>query len=406
MSDEALKNLTTPNAAIGQGHDNLMNHFSTLALHADDTPNELSVSPAISLSTTFKHLPGQTHEEDVDLANPSRHFYSRYTTPVSVRVEKVLSKIMNGHALTYSSGLAAATAAIIHYAPKRIAITGGYMGVHGIIDIVKRINKDLVVIDLDDDYQPGDLCWVETPLNPTGEARDLAKYAAKIHAVGGKLVCDATFGPPPLQDPFQFGVDCIMHSGTKYLGGHSDLLCGVLVVKTINEWRELINDRVYLGSTMGSLESWLLLRSLRTLHLRVQQQSQSATELARWFQQVAEIPAGEEWDGVPGGIVQQVMHTSLQKVDQNGFNPEVQMPGGFSPTFSIWLRTTEMAQKLPFEVKLFTAATSLGGVESLMEQRVVSDPASDPRLVRLSIGLEGVEDLKHDLRLALKRVQG
>ncbi|KAG8910847.1 hypothetical protein FRC01_006096, partial [Tulasnella sp. 417] len=360
------------------------------------------------------HQEGFDFETQWDPADPKHHIYSRYTTPISIRVEKVLGTIL----------------ALTHYNPRRVAITKGYMGVHHILDIQKRRAPNLAVIDLDDEYQEGDLAWVETPLNPTGEARNLKHYADKasilcitpqtpqIHAVGGKLVVDATFGPPPLQDPFEFGADCVFHSaepsdgiGTKYLGGHSDLLAGVLVVKEFDVWKQLFDDRVNLGGVMGSMESWLLLRSLRTLHLRVPRQSQTAQQLVNWLDAASRVPKGEEFEGIPGGTVTKVYHASLQPVNSggpglgpNGFDVSKQMPGGYSATFSIILGDANQAKALPFRTKLFAPATSLGGVESLMEQRVQADPKEDPRLVRLSVGLEEVEDLRADLRQALKAV--
>ncbi|KIO30204.1 hypothetical protein M407DRAFT_156709 [Tulasnella calospora MUT 4182] len=385
--------------------------LGSLLLHADDTPNEQSISPAISLSTTFRQQEGFDLETQWDPADPKRHVYSRYTTPISIRLEKVLGTILKGDAITYASGLQAANAAITHYNPRRVAITKGYMGVHHILDIHKRSAPNLTVIDLDEDYQEGDLAWVETPVNPTGEARNLKHYADKIHAVGGKLVVDATFGPPPLQDPFEFGADCVFHSGTKYLGGHSDLLAGVLVVKESDVWKQLFEDRVNLGGVMGSMESWLLLRSLRTLHLRVPRQSQTAQQLVNWLDTVSRVPKGEEFEGIPGGTLTKVHHASLQPVDRggpglgpNGFDVSKQMPGGYSASFSIILGDANQAKSLPFRTRLFAPATSLGGVESLLEQRVMADPKEDPRLVRLSVGLEEVEDLKADLRQALKAV--
>ncbi|KAG9014948.1 hypothetical protein FRB94_007020 [Tulasnella sp. JGI-2019a] len=381
--------------------------FGTALLHADDHGSNKdsavdggSVAPSISVSTTFRHTEGD-YLTNWDAADPSRHVYSRYSTPTQLRAEKVLSQILNGYALTYSSGLAGCCAAIAYYQPKRIAITKGYMGTHGVLDIFKRSISNMTMIDLDDDYRPGDLAWVETPLNPTGEARNIRKYADKIHAVGGKLVVDSTFGPPPLQDAFRFGADCVFHSGTKYFGGHSDLLCGVLVVKDLEVWRQLHHDRVHLGSMMGSLETWLLLRSLRTLHLRVPRQSETATSLVQWLLRVSETPKGKTWDGVPGGLIHTVYHSSLQQ-DKVDFDVKAQMPGGFSPTFAILLADPSHAERLPFAVRIFTAATSLGGVESLMEQRRMADPDEDERLVRLSVGLEDLEDLREDLRQALR----
>ncbi|KAL0949721.1 hypothetical protein HGRIS_009761 [Hohenbuehelia grisea] len=377
-------------------------------IHGDAELGAQEVAPSISVSTTFR----APHPEsdvvplsELDPRNPTRHVYARYTQQVSTRAEHILSKINEGFALTYASGLAASYAALVFYQPKRIAIGGGYFGVHATIEVYKKtrgINIDL--IGLDDEFQPGDLCWLETPLNPTGESRDIQYYADKIHKTGGKLVVDSTFGPPPLQYPFRLGADCVLHSGTKYFGGHSDLLCGVLIVKTLDEWRTLHSDRTYLGSMMGSLEAWLLLRSLRTLHLRVPRQSETATALAKWLQKGTKLSQGESFDGLPGGVIAHVWHSSLQGVDSRGFDPAKQMSGGWNATFAILLVKPEYAERLPHAMQAFVPATSLGGVESLIEYRHQTDPGSDKRLVRISVGVEDLDDLKDDFRKALKEV--
>jgi len=374
-------------------------------MHADDAFHDgLEVSPSISVTTTFR-APNPWKEDDgleeLNAWSPDRHVYSRYTQNVSTRVEKVLSKINQGYALTYASGLAASYAALVYLQPKRIAITGGYHGCHMVIEVFKRTRPDIPVIGIDDEFQPGDICWVETPLNPTGESRNIKYYADKIHAVGGQLIVDSTFGPPPLQYPFKWGTDVILHSGTKYFGGHSDLLCGVLVVKTIDEWKKLWGMRTFLGSMMGSLESWLLLRSLRTLHLRVPRQSETATALAQWLSKAA---GGKGADGIPAGVIDIVWHSSLQGKDARGWEPSEQMEGGWNATFAIFLANKKLASLLPHALKYFVPATSLGGVESLVEQRVASDPSADPRLIRLSIGIEDLEDLKDDLRRAFREI--
>ncbi|KAE9410372.1 PLP-dependent transferase [Gymnopus androsaceus JB14] len=338
------------------------------------------------------------------MQNPARHVYSRYTQNVSTRVEHILGKVLDGHAVTYASGLASGFAALVHFKPKRVAIRGGYFGFHQTIEVYKKCrDQEIQVIDLDDEYKPGDLCWVETPVNPTGESRDIQYYADKIHRAGGKLVVDSTFAPPPLQYPFKLGADCILHSATKYLGGHSDLLAGVLVVKTEAEWLELQGDRTYMGNMMGSLEAWLLLRSLRTFHLRVLRQSATATALVQWLKSVESSPENSSFDGIPGGLLKKVLHSSLQVVDSRGFDPSKQMEGGWGATFSILLSTPEYAKALPFLTKYFVPATSLGGVDSLIEYRAKADATEDPTLIRISVGLEDFEDLKADLKQALQR---
>ncbi|KAJ2921860.1 hypothetical protein H1R20_g15232, partial [Candolleomyces eurysporus] len=383
----------------------------TVLIHGDAdvvaTPRA-EVAPSISVTTTFRAPKPEDNAPPVDLDdlwNPPRHVYSRETQSNTTRVEHILSKVNQGHAVTYSSGLAAAYAALVFSKPKRIAIRGGYHGCHMTIDVYRKSrDNELKVIDLDDEYQPGDLCWLETPVNPQGESRDIQYYADKIHNVGGLLVVDSTFGPPPLQYPFKFGTDIVFHSATKYFGGHSDLLAGILVVKERNDWQTLISDRMHLGSTMGSLESWLLLRSLKTFHLRIPRQSQSGTEIAQWLHKIVETPAGQEYDGIPGGTITKIWHSSLQKADERGFLPNKQMEGGYNATFSFLLSDGDEAARFPHLLQYFVPATSLGGVESLVERRLDSNPNEDPRLVRLSIGVEEVEDLKSDLQQALQKL--
>lgn len=254
---------------------------------------------------------------------------------------------------------------------------------------------------------------MESPLNPTGVAYNISEFAKRAEVRGAYLIVDATFGPPPLQNPFTHGADIVMHSGTKYFGGHSDMLCGVLAINPERErerkaqgkeiwWKGLVVDRIFLGSVMGSLEGWLGVRSLRTLELRVQRQSQNATELVNWLDArmkepgvVADTEQAVEEGGVIRKTVGKLMHASLQKEDTDWLKE--QMPNGFGPVFAITMQSREMARTLPSKLHLFHHATSLGGVESLIEWRIMSDKEVDDKLLRISVGVENVEDLKLDL---------
>jgi len=246
---------------------------------------------------------------------------------------------------------------------------------------------------------------VETPINPHGTAFDLATYAAKAHSRGAFLTVDATFGPPPLQDPFEWGADVVMHSGTKYLGGHSDMLCGTLSISKVraNEgWMEkMISERAYLGSVMGSLEGWLGARSLRTLELRVKRQSESATRIVSWFYVALHVSESEATaqQQIVKKVLRAIEHASLQFEDIDGGKGWLakQMPNGFGPVFSIILKEMEFARRLPSKLALFHHATSLGGVESLIEWRTMSDVGVERELLRLSIGVEAWDDLRDDL---------
>ncbi|KAF8719148.1 hypothetical protein AX14_011406, partial [Amanita brunnescens Koide BX004] len=188
-------------------------------VHGDDLKPVAGseVAPSISVSTTYRSADSTQGENlaggEIDLRNPARHIYSRYTQQISTRAEQVLSRINHGYAITYASGIAACYSALVFFQPKRVAIRDGYHGCHGSLEVYKKsAGPTFEIIDLDDEYQPGDLCWLETPLNPTGESRASLDQASQIHKVGGKLVIDATFGPPPLQYPFKWGADCVMHS--------------------------------------------------------------------------------------------------------------------------------------------------------------------------------------------------
>lgn len=317
------------------------------------------------------------------------------------------SLLGGGRAVTYSSGLSAFHAMLVLLNPRRIAIGDGYHGCHGVIHVLSRLTGlEELPLDVDPSkLQPGDVIHVETPLNPTGEARNLEHYARIARDRGCYLTVDATFAPPPLQDPFAHGADIVMHSGTKYFGGHSDLLCGVLAVREGRpEWEKtLLSDRLVLGSVMGSLEGWLGLRSLRTLELRVRRQSETATRIVAWL--AGELAAGS---GSPvTAAIESIQHASLQ--------PEAaaedswlrrQMPGGYGPVFSLVAKTQDIAKRLPSRLRIFQHATSLGGVESLIEWRAMSDNTVDKRLLRVSIGVESFEDLQEDLRRGFEELAG
>lgn len=254
--------------------------------------------------------------------------------------------------------------------------------------------------------QPGDVVHVETPLNPTGEARDLAKYAKLAREKGSFLTCDGTFGPPPLMEPFKLGVDIVMHSGTKYFGGHSDMLCGVLAVnpQRANErWIEkLREERLFLGSVMGNMEGWLGVRSLRTLELRVERQSRNALSLVDWL--VGEM---RTQGSVVSRAVEKIQHASLQpEAKKEGSWLKRQMPHGYGPVFALWMRDEETAKSLPSKLLLFHHATSLGGVESLIEWRAMTDRSVDKRLLRVSVGVEGWTDLRDDLERGFRALVG
>ena len=253
----------------------------------------------------------------------------------------------------------------------------------------------------------GDVVHLETPVNPTGHAYNISEFAERAHKRGAVLTLDATFAPPPLQDPFKWGTDFVMHSGTKYIGGHSDMLCGVIAFsKERNDWEKdfwgMVGERVFLGAVMGSLEGWLGVRSLRTFELRIMRQSQNCDALVSWIHSC--LTGSERGSGADAvrKVVDRLDHASLQKDDMHWLKK--QMPNGFGPVFSIWFKTAEQAKRLPSKLHLFHHATSLGGVESLIEWRSMSDSGVEKTLCRVSVGAENIDDLRRDLLQGFKKL--
>ncbi|GAA5831891.1 hypothetical protein JCM11251_003922 [Rhodosporidiobolus azoricus] len=388
--------------------------LATRAIHQDSSLSGPEVSAFISTSTTFRHpTPEQIAAADPGYygdkwspAEPSRDIYSRYTQPTLTRAETVLTGLLGAPTVVYPSGIAAVFAILLLVKPEVIAVTDGYHGCHGAFEVYRQTRGEdrVTIIKLDDEY-PRDkktLVWLETPLNPTGESRSIAAYSRKARAANAVLAVDSTFAPPPLQDPFKWGADLVMHSGTKYFGGHSDALIGTVSVKEKADWMKLWHNRTYTGTNIGSLDAWLLLRSLRTLTLRVTRQADTATALAQWLASLTRATPGSDVDG-PAGVVEKVWHTSLQDGAPGLLGEGKQIEKG-PACFGLLLKKESYATQLPHQLNYFVPATSLGGVESLIEQRIISDPGADPRLIRLSIGLEEFEDLKSDLMAGLRKV--
>lgn len=346
----------------------------TLAIHADaGLERAPDVAPPIHVSTTFE----AGNEEGV--------VYSRIEQPTRRRLEAVLGALEGGHAVTYASGQAAAVAALVHLQPRRVAIArGGYHGIQAAIDAFGPWGVEKVPLDVP--LAKGDVVWLETPKNPTCEIQDIAAHAARAHAAGARVVVDGTFATPVLQKPLALGADLVLHAMTKFLSGHSDALGGVLVAPDAPTADALRQARTVAGSVPGALETWLVLRGVRTLGLRVRRQSETATRLAAWLEP----------------RVARVWHPSL--ASHPGHEIAARQMTGFGAILSIELETEEAARELPRHLSLFRDATSLGGVESLLEWRRKHDAEAPPALLRLSIGLEELDDLVRDLEGGLAKV--
>lgn len=390
-------------------------HATTLAIHADThagegTPfsHDADIAPPIGMSTTF------------ECRTDGQHIYSRMSNPTRSRCETVLAAVYSAggaatsadtRALLYSSGLAAAHAALHTFAKDgrlRVAIDGGYHGTHMVLNEMRTaLGPGMEVVPLPSAAEaakpgvlkPGQVVWLETPRNPACDIYDVAAYVRAAHAASAHVVVDSTFAPPPTQVPLALGADICMHSSTKYLAGHSDALGGVLFVGDSQLHTRLLNQRTAFGAVPGSMETWLLLRSLRTLHLRVEKQCATAAGVAAWLHEATHSP-----EHPLHGLVHDVRHPSLPSHPGHEIAKRQMAPGLFGGTFALLLRDEAAARALPAQLRLFKDATSLGGVESLIEWRRKYDDDVDARLLRVSVGLEHQTDLIADLESAIQAV--
>jgi cystathionine beta-lyase/cystathionine gamma-synthase len=377
--------------------------FRTRAIHVGNPPDPATgaVVRPIHLAATFvQHEAGVLQEFD----------YSRSGNPTRKAFEQTLADLEGGtHALAFSSGMAATHCAIMSLAGGDHVVAGSdvYGGTYRLLhNVVDRFGVGVSLVDTAGDLAAIEraitpktkLLWIETPGNPLMSITDIGACAeiARRHKL--LLAVDNTFATPALTRPLELGADIVMHSATKYIGGHSDVLGGALVVKD-----KQLYDRLYFvqnatGAVMGPLESYLCSRGLKTLELRVREQSRVAAQLADWLaghKRVAKV----RYPGRP---------------DHPGHDvARRQMDGAFGAMLSFEVAGDLAAAKRVVEsTRLIELAVSLGAVESLIEQPASMSHASYRRedrlahgisdgLVRLSVGLEAFEDLRDDLEQAL-----
>ena len=394
---------------------------STVDCHADDDIEPTGdIAPPLHPSTTF--VQSSPH-------NASPHLvYSRVDNVTRQRVEAVLGRLDGGTAVTYASGLSAATALIKAVRPRRVYSEAGYHGVKAAFGYWKEraeavggnvefiTEEELQQIDQQthsdtpslppslwsdtastsssspSSHSSGrvlDLIWLESPNNPYATVADLAYFAAIARKTGALLAIDATLSSPLGQQPLSHGCDVVLHATTKYLGGHSDLLGGVLVCKEPRMAETLARERVIDGAVMGNLECWLLLRSLRTFSLRVKQQTTSVLHILDFLTQQHQHITVVHHPSIP-------THPSHAVAQRYLLLPPA--------TFAIELRDERAAKQLVAGLRLWKEATSLGGVESLVDWRYQYDKSVSPGLLRLSVGVEEADDLIADLKQALEAV--
>lgn len=371
---------------------------STIAAQAAGAvdPQSGGVVPPLQMATTYLR---DAHYQPLRADN----IYLRDQSDIVRVAETVLAQLEGAaEALLFPSGMAAIAAAF------RTVPNGGRVLVQSQIywgttkwlrDFCSRRGIELREVEASDkgafasacaDFIPS-LVLIETPSNPWLRVSDIEAAAKAVHDVGGLLMVDSTAATPVLQKPLALGADIVMHSATKGINGHSDVLAGVLATNdtTSDIWTDIKVDRHDAGAVIGPFEAWLLVRGMRTLPLRMREMSRNAQEIAEFL---AAHPQVEDvlYPGLPG-------HSGHDLAQR-------QMTGGFGPLLSFVVKGgAEAALRAVGKLALFHRATSLGGVESLVEHRHTIEPHTGipEGLLRLSVGIEDVEDLKADLGQAL-----
>jgi cystathionine gamma-synthase len=370
--------------------------IETTAVHAGREPDPATgaLREPIQLSTTF--------ERGADGGYAHGYSYSRSGNPNRTTLEQAIAALERGSdAVAFASGSAATLAAFTLGVPGgRIVCSADCY--HGTAKQLREIlpqwgvrTEFVDTTDLDAverALEPGaSMLWVETPSNPLLRISDLAALAELAHRRGALLGCDNTFASPVLQQPFAHGADLVMHSSTKYLGGHSDVLGGIVIVREADPVLTRLREFQSAGGGVPSpFDCWLLLRSLATLPLRVRAQAANAAAVAQFLGSHPRV----ERVHYPG-LEAHPGHALAARQMHGGFGAvvSVQVPGGAADALAVVSR-----------VRLFTRATSLGGVESLIEHRAsIEGPLSQtpPNLIRMSVGLEHPADLIGDLDQAL-----
>jgi cystathionine gamma-synthase len=333
-----------------------------------------AVNPAVTLTSTYVASDGATRPGDLG--------YGRWTNPTWEAFEQVLGALEGGRALLFGSGMAAIAAAL-ELVPENATVMLPRHAYNGTLSLLagmaERGRVTARPIDVHDTATavaalPGtDLLWIETPTNPMLEVVDLPALVRAGHEVGALVVVDNTFATPLLQRPLEHGADVVVHSVTKYLSGHSDVVLGAVATRDDRLLAALHTHRTLHGAIPGPMEAYLALRGLRTLHLRVQRAGDTAAELARRL----------------------TAHPGVERVRYPGFGAivSIEVLGG-----------PDAAERVASSVRLWLHATSLGGVESSLERRrrhASEAPTVPENLIRLSVGIEDVEDLWADLSAAL-----
>ncbi len=381
--------------------------FSTKAIHAGNKSDQItgSVSPPIHLTSTF--------EQD-GVGKDRGYDYSRVKNPTRERLEINLAALENGkYALAFASGMAATTALFqLFDAEDNIIISRNtYGGTYRMA--MEVLNRQALTFNWVDSRDPANieaaikphtkLVYVETPTNPMLEICDIRAVSEICRRKGILLAVDNTFMSPYGQRPLEYGADVVMHSSTKYLGGHSDIIGGALITGNKELYEKLHFIQKSTGAVPGPFDAWLILRSTKTLGLRYQQAADNASKLAPWLSGLKQV--------------QGVIYPGLETHPQHKLAAiQQRTPRGksiFGSMISIYLDSIDTRDRFLKKLKIFTFAESLGGVESLISVPFAMTHGAVPvkeklamgiteTLVRFSIGIEDVEDLMQDIKQALE----
>ena len=379
--------------------------FNTKVIHGGQhhDPSTGAVMPPVYQTSTFvQKSPGQPINPDYE--------YSRAANPTRTALENALASIENGvRGLAFSSGLAATDCVLRGFKPgdEVIAMDDLYGGTYRLFT---RIYKDSGIvfhfIDMNDLEKLKSLInsntklvWIETPTNPLMKLADIEAISKITKKHNLLFAVDNTFATPYLQKPLDLGADIVMHSATKYLGGHSDVIAGALIVKDEALGNQLHFQQFATGGTLGPQDSFLVLRGIKTLHIRVQRHCENGEKIAQYLLQHPKV--------------KQVYYPGLPTHPQYEIAKK-QMKGGFGGMVTFTFKSGKKEDAIAFleKIKVFTLAESLGGVESLANHPALMTHASIPEekrkeigitddLVRLSVGIEDIDDLIQDLEQAL-----
>ncbi|AXG73925.1 cystathionine gamma-synthase [Flavobacterium arcticum] len=377
--------------------------FNTKTIHGGQHPEPSTgaVMPPVFQTSTFAQSSPGVHKG---------YEYSRAANPTRTALEDALASIENGaRGLAFSSGLAATDCVLKLLKPNDevIAMDDLYGGTYRMFSkVYSEFGIKFHFVDMNDFEkleslfnENTKLVWVETPTNPLMKLADIAKIAELTKKKNVLFAVDNTFATPYLQNPLDLGADIVMHSATKYLGGHSDVIAGALVAKTEEIGEKLHFAQFATGATLGPNDAYLVLRGIKTLHLRIQRHSENGQKVAEYLEKHPKV--------------KRVYYPGLES-HPNHEIAKKQMHGGFGGMVSFTFASEKKEDSIKFleNVKVFTLAESLGGVESLANHPALMTHASVPEdkrkelgitddMVRLSVGVEDAEDLLNDLEQAL-----